>query len=197
MNAPSLKDRIDAMTSDLGILTFDRQVRYGADAAQRHAHGFSVLCDGERLAEVLVRPHADQDKADKFASVLFHLLLGSESRVADREEKIANLRQACEQRHREINKLRDQLAHFERSNRGARGPFYAAADSTGIVWLLGRPTWSAWGFYFPNWQDLAAAYPGLRPCGVQAGDAGDAATTFIVMRPVADLPGVAAAEVGP
>lgn len=33
-----IKDRLEAMTRDLGTLTFDRQVRYGADAAQRHAH---------------------------------------------------------------------------------------------------------------------------------------------------------------
>ena len=183
-----IKDRLEAMTRDLGTLTFDRQVRYGADAAQRHAHGFSVLCDGERLAEVLVKPHgAEQEKVDKFASVLFHLLVGSEGRVLDREETIANLRGACQRKDRDIAALRDQLAHFERSARGARGPFYAAADGTGVVWLLGRPSWSAWGFYFPNWHDLAAAYPGLRPCGAQAGEGKDAGTIFIVMQPIADL----------
>lgn len=183
----NIKDRIGAMTADLGTLTFGQPVRFGADASQRHAYGFSVLCDGEQLAEVLVRPHgADQDKVDKFASVLFHLLIGSEARVSDAEQRIASLRQACEQKDRDLGKLRDQLAHFERSNRGARGPFYVAADGKG-VWLLGRPSWSAAGFYFPNWQDLAAAYPGLRPCGTQVGEDRDAATIFIVMRPIADL----------
>lgn len=182
-----IKDRLEAMTGDLGTLTFDRQVRYGADAAQRHAHGFSVLCNGERLAEVLVKPHADQDKVDKFASVLFHLLVGSEARVSEVEQRISTLRYACERKDREIAQLRDQLAHFERSDRGARGPFFAAADSAGVVWLLGRPSWSAWGFYFPNWADLAMAYPGLRPRGSQAGEGDDAGTTFIIMQPIGDL----------
>lgn len=101
---------------------------------------------------------------------------------------------ALSARDREIADLKRRLADFERTSRGARGPFYAA-ETAGEVWLNGRPSWDAFGLYFASWHDLATAFPGLRPCGVQVGEGRDAAATFIVMRPIADLELVA--EAGP
>lgn len=180
-----IKDRIEAMTHNLGALTLGEPVRYGADAAQRHAHSFSVDCDGRPLAQVLISARGnreDQPQVEEFALVLFHLLGGSESRVADAEQRVSNLRGALHVRDTEIARLRDRLAHFERG-RIARGPFYAIAVPNG-VWLVGRPAADAFGFFFASWHDLATEYPGLRPCGVQPGEAGE---VYIVMRPIGDL----------
>jgi hypothetical protein len=181
-----IKDRIAAM--GLGALTIDRLVRYGADGNGRHAHGFAVRCEDKTLADVWIKPGCEfpQEKADEFAQALFALLSGSEGRVLDREETIANLRAALERSRREVTRLKDALAHFERG-RATRGSFYAAAEEIGAVWLIGQPSWSAFGLRFDSWHDLATALPGLRPCGVQAGEGRDAGTTFIVMRSVADL----------
>lgn len=189
-----IKDRIEAMTRNLGALTLGDPVRYGADAAQHHAHSFSVDCDGRPLAQVLISARGskeDQPQVDEFALVLYHLLGGSEGRVADAERRVSNLGHACEQKDREIAKLRARLAHFERG-RIARGPSYAIAVRNG-VWLVGRPAADAFGFFFASWHELATEYPGLRPCGVQRGEAGE---TYIVMRPVGDLARVNAAPPG-
>ncbi len=193
----NIKDRIEAMTSNLGTLTLGTPVRYGADAAQRHAHSFSVDCDGKPLANVLIAARGstnDQPAVDEFALVLYHLLGGSEGRVADAEQRVSNLRGALEGRDREIARLRDRLAHFERG-RAARGPFYAIAVPDG-VWLVGRPASDAFGFFFKSWHDLATEYPGLRPCGVQSGEGRDGDQTYIVMRPIGDLAPVNAASPG-
>lgn len=185
-----IKDRIAAMTVDLGALKLEAPVRFGADQCQRHAHGFAVECDGKPLAQVTIsgRGNAeDQERLDKFALVLWSLLNGSEARVADAEQRVSNLRHACEEKNRQIAKLQAKLSDFEVS-RATRGPFYAAKDEhSDAVWLLGQPSWGAFGICYANWHELATALPGLRPCGVVVGEGMDAGARFIVMRPIADL----------
>lgn len=175
-----IAERLKGMTRDLGTLSLGELVRFGADAAQRHASGFTVYRDGERLAEVLVKPGGDQEQVDRFASILYHLLAGSESRVADVEERLANLRSVLERKDREIAALRKQLSDFERS-RVVRGPLYAVEVHSG-VWLVGRPAADAFGLRYDSWHELATEVPGLRPCGVVQTDA-----IYVVMRPVGDL----------
>ena len=184
-----MKDRIAAMTADIGALTLGQPVRFGADAGQRHAHSFAIDCDGKPLVEVTIFPRGDQEDqaaVDELALVLWSLLNGSEARVADAEERISNLRGACGRKDRQIADLERKLSDFEVS-RQVRGPLYAAEDERGGVWLVGKPSWSAAGLHYLSWHELAVALPGLRACGVQAGEGKDAGTIFIVMQPIADL----------
>lgn len=190
-----IKDRLTAMaqSAELDALELERLVRYGADQCGRHRHGFAVRVGGRRLADVLISPgEVEQEKVDRFAGILYILLNGSEARVQDAESRVDLLRRALSARDREIADLKRRLADFERTSRGARGPFYAA-ETAGKVWLNGQPSWDAFGLCFASWHDLATAFPGLRPCGVQVGEGRDAAATFIVMRPIADLALVAEA----
>lgn len=195
-----IKDRLAAMTADLGQISLEQPVRYGADQCQRHAHGFSVNCDGKPLAQVMLTGHGtadDQERLDKFVLVLWSLLNGSEGRVADAEQRVSNLRHACKEKDRQIASLQAKLSDFEVS-RQTRGPFYAAKEEhSDAVWLLGQPSWGAFGICYANWRELATALPGLRPCGVVVGEGMDAGATFVVMRPLADLAQGPGKTVGP
>lgn len=134
-----IKDRLAAMTdsADLGELDLGHLTRYGADQCGRHRHGFSVAAGGERLAEVLISPGAAaQEKLDRFAGILYALLNGSEARVQDAESRVELFRRGLGTRDREIADLKRKLADFERTNRNARGPFFAAETAAGeVLWL--------------------------------------------------------------
>lgn len=180
----NIADRLSAMLkgADLPPLEISEIVRYGADQCGRHRLAFHVTAGGQRLVEVGIAPDGEQEPAERIASILRSLLTGSEDRVADAEQRVANLRHALEQRRREVESLQRKLADFEVGRHG-QGEAFAAEDGTGAVWLIGRPSWSAWGLRFENWHDLATSLPGVRPCGVRQAEN----TTFIVMRAIADL----------
>lgn len=175
-------------TANLPELVPGRVRQYAAPATNPHGDriaAFTVEAGGEALAEVQVQPALGRTaEALELANVLYALLNGAEGRTADAEQRCANLRHALEQRRRELAELQRKLADFEVS-RTVRGEFFAVETPAG-VWLCGRPSHGAWGMlYAGGWGELARELPGLRPCGTVAAE-GD---TYVVMRPVADLPG--------
>lgn len=175
-----IKDRIASMTADLPALLVEHLVRFGVSSDGHHRLAFEVRSAGERLCEVAIIPGGlPQEQVDSFAGSLHALISGSEGRVADAEERAENLRRALEASKLQISFCKAQLDAFD-VGRSGRGDSYAIEGNNG-VWLCGRPSADAFGFYFPSWGDLARTFPGLRPAGVKDG--------HIVMRPIGEMGG--------
>lgn len=175
-----IKDRIAAITSDLPALTIEHLVRYGVSTDGRHRHSFEVRAGGESLAEVAIVPGSmSQEQVDSFAMALHALISGSEGRVADAEDRAANLRRALDEHKATIADLRRRLGDFE-AGRTGHGDLYAIETPTNDVWLCGKPDLASSGLHFSSWGDLARAFPGLRPAGVLAG--------YVIMRPIGGMP---------
>jgi hypothetical protein len=172
-----IKERITAMTSGLPALTIGHLVRYGADSSGRHSSSFEVRSGVERIAEVMIRASGEQAHVDEVALALHAMITGSEGRVADAEDRAANLRRALDKHKLTIADLRSQLAAFE-VGRSGRGDMYAIEGNSG-VWLCGKPDAAAYGLHFSSWGDLARAFPGLRPAGVRDG--------HVIMRPIGSM----------
>lgn len=160
--------------------------RYGADEAGRRRLAFDVTAGGEPLVEVLITPRGPQEQVDAFAASLRALLWGSEWRAEDAEARLKIVREALERRVREVAKLRDQLADFE-NGRVVRGEAFAIETPSGGVWLVGRPTGAAFGFFYRDWAELARERPGWRPCGTRKSEEPGHDEVYVVMRPIAEL----------
>lgn len=166
--------------------------RYGADENGRRRSAFDVTAAGEPLVEVMITPRGPQEQADAFAAGLRALLWGSEWRAEDAEARLKDARAALERKEREVSRLRDRLVDFE-AGRAVRGEAFALESETGGVWLTGRPTGAAFGFWYRSWADLARERPGWRPCGTRKSEEPGHDEVYVVMRPIADLQRIAAA----
>lgn len=185
----NIADRLSAMTSNLPqpIAVGDLH-RYAPDAVGRRRLSFTVAAGDRALAEVAIIPThsgAPQTHLDTFASALRSLLDGSESRVADAEQRIAGRDATILRQHEEIGALKTKLADFEQG-RAIRGEFFAT-EGNGGVWLVGRPTGAAFGLWFESWTELARERPGLRACGTRKSEEPGHDEHYVVMRPIADL----------
>jgi len=186
----NITDRLTSMTSELPQpITVGDLSRFAPDASDRRRLSFTVAAGGRALAEVAIIPThsgAPQEHIDTFASVLRGLLSGSESRVADAEFRVAGRTATIEHQRAEISALQAKLADFEQG-RFVRGEFFAI-EGNGGVWLVGRPEGAAFGLWFKGWADLARERPGLRPCGTRKSIEPGHDESYVVMRPIADLP---------
>ncbi|WP_298625094.1 hypothetical protein [uncultured Zoogloea sp.] len=183
-------DRSAAMTAELPQpISVGELHRYAPDAQGRRRLSFQAEVGGQRLAEVAIIPttsEVPQVQFDAFAGALHSLLKGSEDRVADAQGKVFAMREAVNGYRSEIGKLQNQLAAFEKGP-AVRGECYAVEGAGGCVWLVGRPSGAAFGFWFKNWAELARERPGLRPCGTRKSEEKGCDETYVVLRPIADL----------
>ena len=165
-------DRSAAMTAELPQpISVGELHRYAPDAQGRRRLSFQAEVGGQRLAEVAIIPttsEVPQVQFDAFAGALHSLLKGSEDRVADAQGKVFAMREAVNGYRSEIGKLQNQLAAFEKGP-AVRGECYAVEGAGGCVWLVGRPSGAAFGFWFKNWAELARELAHLLGHHLEAG----------------------------